>query len=386
MSPLQRRQDFDPAGFLKEFWQQKPLLIPGFVENFSDPLSAEELAGLACEEEVESRLVSHFPGQDWCLEHGPFPEARFPDLPRSHWTLLVQAVDQHWPEVSRLLKLFDFLPNWRLDDVMVSFAAEAGGVGPHFDQYDVFLVQGAGSRRWQLGPRCNSGTPVADQAGLSVLTRFTPRQEYLLHTGDVLYVPAGYAHNGVAAEAGLCYSIGFRAPALTELVDEVADLLIRQGDESERFTDPCGTAYSQPGEIPLSALQPLQQQLQQQIADPLLFGRAFAQSVTYPRYPELLETPSQPYDFEGLSSLLEQRPEIKRAPGARFAWLALPDKQALWLFSCGECFTLSADERAVLVQLCDLTIENLIETFRGASEQGRQLALQLLNQGSLVAG
>src|SRR5690606_1072476 len=183
----------------------------------ADPLSPEELAGLACESFVESRLVSRS-NDDWRMRNGPFRERDFLKLPERDWTLLVQAVDQWLPEVRKLLRHVDFLPSWRVDDVMISYATPGGGVGPHFDYYDVFLVQGLGSRVWKLGQWCTAADELRSESGLKLLRHFETRAEYTLHPGDVLYVPPGLAHWGTSIDNSLCYSLGFRAPSVAELL------------------------------------------------------------------------------------------------------------------------------------------------------------------------
>ena len=189
--------DLSADAFLQRYWQKKPLLIRNALANYQSPISADELAGLALESEVESRLVETH-GMDWSLKHGPFNEDDFLGLPEQDWTLLVQGVDLWVPEVQALLSKFAFLPPWRVDDVMVSFACPGGSVGPHFDQYDVFLLQVEGQRRWQIGGECSSNTPLRDDSPLRILKEFEAEEEWLLEPGDMLYLPPGVAHWGVA--------------------------------------------------------------------------------------------------------------------------------------------------------------------------------------------
>ncbi len=203
-----------PKQFLKEYWQKKPLLIRQAIPHFEGLLDGNELAGLACEEDVQSRLVSLSRGK-WQLEDGPFPEKRFSTLPKSNWTLLVQGVNHHLPEAAELLKLFNFIPHARLDDLMVSFAPNGGGVGPHFDSYDVFLLQGQGKRRWRISQQTDLS--LVEDAPLRILQNFETEQEYLLEAGDMLYLPPHVAHWGVAVGDCMTYSIGFRAPSAQEL-------------------------------------------------------------------------------------------------------------------------------------------------------------------------
>src|SRR6218665_527602 len=188
---------FDIDWFLREIWQKKPLLTRTAFPEWQNPLAPDELAGLAGEEGVEPRLITYSQkNDDWKLEHGPFPEARFAKVPKSHWTLLVQGVDHWLPEVAALIEPFRFVPDWRIDDVMVSYAATGGGVGPHFDQYDVFLVQGLGRRRWRVGAHCDRTTALRDHKQLRLLTGFEATDEWVLEPGDILYVPPRIAHDG----------------------------------------------------------------------------------------------------------------------------------------------------------------------------------------------
>ena len=170
--PLQLLGGITAREFLRDYWQKKPLLIRQAIPDFESPIDADELAGLALEEEVESRLVIEHGERPWELRRGPFAEDEFSKLPEREWTLLVQAVDQFVPEVSELLEHFRFLPSWRIDDVMISFAAPGGGVGPHFDNYDVFLLQGHGKRNWKIGQMCDSESPLLPHADLRILAGF----------------------------------------------------------------------------------------------------------------------------------------------------------------------------------------------------------------------
>lgn len=226
--------------FLSEYWQKKPCLFRQALPGFSSPLDMDEVAGLALEEDIESRLVIEHPdgNNPWELRNGPFTEAELTQLPDSHWTLLVQAVDQWIPEVQSFLEHFSALPRWRLDDIMISIAPEGGSVGPHFDQYDVFLVQAEGRRRWQVGPDCQADTPLADGTPLKILRAMSVTDEWDLEPGDVLYLPPRLAHHGVALSQSMTWSVGFRAP---DAVEALQGLALRGDLETDadflRYTD-----------------------------------------------------------------------------------------------------------------------------------------------------
>jgi 50S ribosomal protein L16 3-hydroxylase len=231
-----------PAQFMADYWQKKPLLIRGAIPGFKGLLTPDELAGLACETEVPSRLIQFDPdqaqeGAGWQVTQGPFDEEDFASLPEQHWTLLVQGLNHLLPEAQALLTHFDFIPTARLDDVMVSYAPTGGGVGPHLDSYDVFLLQGAGKRRWSISQQ--QDTRLIADAPLRILSHFVSEQEWVLEPGDMLYLPPNVAHWGVAEDNDcMTYSIGFRAPAARELAIEFLDACRQESLPDELYQDP----------------------------------------------------------------------------------------------------------------------------------------------------
>jgi 50S ribosomal protein L16 3-hydroxylase len=232
--------------FFNDYWQKKPLLIRQAFPDFSGLLSPDELAGLACEEDVRSRLVICKQGK-WQLESGPFDETRFAKLPKRDWTLLVQEVNHFLPEAASLLQQFNFVPTARLDDLMVSFAPDGGGVGPHFDSYDVFLLQGKGKRLWRIGDQQQQ--LLLEGAPLRILQHFETQQEWLLEAGDMLYLPPRYAHWGVAVGDCMTYSIGFRAPSAQELATQFLAYLQDTVALDGFYADPDLLAQTHPAEI-----------------------------------------------------------------------------------------------------------------------------------------
>ncbi len=275
----------DPAEFLANAWQKEPRLLRQALPGFESPLSADELAGLSLDEEVESRLISVVNGE-WQLEHGPIPEERFTHTGDRDWTLLVQAVDLWVPEVQALIQHFDFLPRWRIDDVMVSFAAPGGGVGPHFDYYDVFLLQAEGEREWRLGQWCDASSPISVESGLKQLVDFEETGRFVLEPGDMLYVPPRLAHWGIATSPCLTFSVGFRAPTLAEMLEDLAVELMARGDD-RFYRDPALTPAMANGPIDQAFVTAVQNQLRELAEDDELLEDWFARYMTSPKYPEL---------------------------------------------------------------------------------------------------
>jgi len=366
--------NFSVKQFLAEYWQRKPLLIKGALPGFADPLSPEELAGLACEPEVESRLVTT-KGKHYQLQTSPFEESDFTSLPEQHWTLLVQAVDQFVPEVKALLESVAFIPSWRVDDVMISYATAGGGVGPHFDYYDVFLVQGMGKRIWKTGQLCSPGDEQITSSGLKLLAQFDTRAEYHLDPGDVLYVPPGVAHWGIAENDSLCYSLGFRAPSHSEMLLGFTDALADNLLPDQRFQDPQLRPDAIPGEITPAALHFVRQTIRKAMQNDALLARWFGTMQTEPRYPELLR-PRPRATLKNASMLVP-------APASRFAWTE-QDNQLL-LFVNGQCVTLptQATLRRLLPLLCGHGVPFATNPFLRATSS-RKLLEHLLKTGALL--
>ena len=232
--------------FLREYWQKKPLLIRQAIPQFAGLLDPKQLVKLACEEDAQARLVSYKRGK-WHLQQGPFEAADLTALGKTAWSILVQGVNHTLPQAAELLKRFSFIPHTRLDDLMVSYAPKGGGVGPHFDSYDVFLLQGSGHRRWQISAQ-HDHTLIAD-APLRILKNFTPEHEWVLNPGDMLYLPPHWAHNGIAEDDCMTYSIGFRTPSYQELGEQFLVYLQDNLGIDGMYADPDLKAQEHPSEI-----------------------------------------------------------------------------------------------------------------------------------------
>ncbi len=245
------------ARFLRRFWQKRPLLVRGAFPAFADPLMPNDLAGLAGEPFALSRIVTRQPRDRWRLRSGPFTTADFAKLPKRDWTLLVQDVDKWDADVAALLDRFDFLPSWRIDDIMVSYAVGGGSVGAHVDQYDVFLLQGRGRRHWRISTDADAPKDFREDAEIRLLRKFTPTHEWVLEPGDMLYLPPGVPHHGVALGECLTYSIGMRAPSAAELVLDFAETFAETLPEELRFGDADLERATRCGEIDGAAFERL---------------------------------------------------------------------------------------------------------------------------------
>ncbi len=247
---------FDIDIFLSEYWQQKPVVLKQFFHAFEDPLDENDLAGLAQEPEVDARIISHVRGK-WQVDQGPIEN--FDTVCKGNWTLLVQGVDKYIRGVNTLLTPFNFIPNWRLDDIMVSFATQGAGVGAHIDQYDVFLVQGKGARQWRVGKPGNY-REIYPHPKLRQIEDFVPIIDEVLQPGDVLYVPPGWPHDGKTVADSLTYSVGYRAPDNLQLAESLAMMLDR-GEQNTRFSDPMRHRVKSAGSVHYTDIQSLKHQL-----------------------------------------------------------------------------------------------------------------------------
>ncbi|WP_257253383.1 cupin domain-containing protein [Endozoicomonas sp. SESOKO3] len=368
-----------PEAFLQSYWQKKPLLIRQAIPDFLSPLSADELAGLALEEDVESRIVLEKGETPWELRRGPFSEADFACLPPSHWTLLVQAVD-HWvPGVHSLLDYFDFLPSWRLEDIMISYATDGGSVGPHYDHFDVFLIQAEGQRRWQVGPVYDANSARLEDTELHILSEFEVLEDYVLEPGDILYLPPGIGHHGAAEGECMTISVGFRAPSHREILMQFTDFIADRLPESLRYSDPDQTLPEQKGEIDEKALDRLQKILKTHIEDRSMLAEWFGEMMTQPKHEQPLEEHWQSWEAlkeeaEGIDLVLNE--------GSRLAFRQ--EKNHLTLFADGEAYECqSADAANLAQQMCQHSQLASDQWHFVVDNEARELLLRLINAGCI---
>ncbi len=368
--------------FLRNYWQKKPLLIRNAFADFSapgfvPPMSPEDLAGLACEEGALSRLIVHDREHDtWTISHGPFAEEQFPGLGDHDWTVLVQDVDKWDTDIAALLPAFDFLPRWRIDDVMVSFAATGGSVGAHVDQYDVFLLQAQGHRRWQIDAGANPPLAFREDVELKLLSTFTPTHDWLLGPGDMLYLPPGVPHHGVAEDACLTFSIGMRAPSTVELLGDFVDTLASDADESLRYTDPDLVVPADTNEIDAAAMERAMQALNAlRMNDPDRLGDWFGLFMT--RYRSSGEAmPSD--DVRSRIEIewdLQQGFALHRHPWTRMAWRRATREACL--YAAGHVHAMPVRDAKLLAAAAMLDGP----AYARLSERGRDTVFELLQGG-----
>ena len=285
--PLQLLGGISPEVFMRRYWQRKPLLIRGAIPGFRPILDRAELVELAAQEGVESRLVTQTDAKGnsaWRFKHGPFTRKMLPPFKQAAWTMLVQGVDLYDERLHQLLNQFRFVPDARLDDLMISYATDGGGVGPHFDSYDVFLLQAHGTRRWRIGRQ--KDLSLKPDMPLKILANFEPEQEFDLEPGDMLYLPPRYAHDGIAQGECMTYSIGFRSPSQGEVAREMLQRISEHTGEDFQhavYKDPGQPAVSSSAEIPIGLHEFVKRAVQAALADPSALAQSLGEYLTEPK-------------------------------------------------------------------------------------------------------
>ena len=358
--------------FLNQYWQKKPLIIKQALPNSINLISPEELAGLSLEENIESRLIRKTENDEkWSLKNGPFNEQTFNELPENNWTLLVQAVN-HWsPQIAKLLDNFKFIPNWRLDDIMVSYATQGGSVGPHFDFYDVFLIQGSGARKWKIGQLCDNKTPLLENNQLQILKEFRSTQEHILTPGDILYIPPRLAHWGISQDNDcITYSVGFRAPSHSEILTRFSEERILYLNEENRFQDSATKdATINPGEISIDVIKNIIQIIEKNIGTPESVAEWFGKLITEPKHSEFSDSIDIYPDINNLiQTLLNIEPQriIYKSQSSRFCYFS---SDPLMLFIDGECFQASLDFAKLLCEKNDFEVPLILTWIQSKSNQ-----------------
>lgn len=385
MIELNFSDKLDKQLFLNEYWQKKPLIIRNAFDPAFFQLSAEDLAGLSCEPEIESRIIDQDSDGNWNIQYGPFDSSTFATLPDHDWTLLVQDVDKFLPEVAELIQAFNFIPRWRIDDIMISYAADHGSVGPHTDAYDVFLIQAEGIREWQLDLGNHVNTARIPDCELDLLAQFQSGETYQLTPGDLLYLPPNIAHWGIAQGECITWSVGFRAPSHQEMLFSWTEFTHGQLQANARYQDDSLALQDNPTEIAEQSFAQVMKILDSfPKPTPEAVKHWFGCLITEIKTHQEIERPADQLDKAGLKAKLSQDSSFVWHPFARYA-IARININMICLFICGEAFSLPSKNWDFLNELSTNTHIDLA-FFEKFQQQARpiQLLVQLINYGYLI--
>lgn len=370
--------DFSIKTFLSQHWQQRPCVFHGALRDFEDPLDEHDLAGLAQEAGIDSRVISEINGA-WTVTEGPFTD--FEPVCRDNWSLMVQGVDTHIESAASLMKAFNFIPHWRMDDLLVSFSQPGAGVGAHIDQYDVFIVQGKGCRRWQVGNKPTESSQHYPHPKLQQTDEFEPIIDVELQPGDVLYIPPGFPHKGQSITECLNYSIGFRAPDQTELFQVIADDLLDSNQSTRRFTDSNRAYIDRPGAMTTTDMISLKSLLHGYIDEPrieqILIQHLSKQNECLDDFP--LEHEFTHSDF---MTMIQEGVTIQHACGVRPVYLDHQIDDEFTFFINGHQFSTHTSHRLATTQILDNHQTQLL-FHCDMSHDWIELIRELINRGYL---
>ncbi|MBO0614717.1 cupin domain-containing protein [Thiothrix fructosivorans] len=346
--------DISVEEFLRDYWQKKPLLIRNAFPNFQSPITQDELAGLACETDAARIVIEQGGAHPWEVRHGAFDDDDFSNLPETHWTLLVNDTDQHLPELKAIIEPFRFIPDWRIDDLMISFAVEGGSVGPHVDQYDVFLLQAQGQRRWQITTQPTPPDNFLPDLELRIMRDFSAEQEWIVEPGDLLYLPPNVPHYGVALNECMTYSVGFRAPSQADMLEKLLEDSLDDERLKQRFSDTERQQQGNPGELTatdmdrlvdflVDALPQDEQSLQQWLGKYLTSPKANA-----------VQAEGEAVSRAELSRLIRQKKKFEKTLDARLMYFLSGNE--LHLFANGNHYDLASQHLQFIEYLCKSSV------------------------------
>lgn len=367
--------------FLRDYWQKKPLLIRNAFPDFESPITPDELAGLACETDTARIVIEKGGKHAWEVRHGAFDDADFTNLPETHWTLLVNDTDQHLAELKAVMEPFRFIPDWRIDDLMISFAVEGGSVGPHVDEYDVFLIQAQGQRRWQITTQPAKPDNFLAGLDLRIMRDFEAEQEWVVNPGDMLYLPPNVPHYGVALNECMTYSVGFRAPSQAEMLENLVENLLEDQRLKQRFNDSERECQTHPGELTAGDMERLIDFVvdalpQDTQALQLWLGKYLSQ----PKVDNNDTIEPSCLSKAELIKLINRRATFEKSPGIRFLYFINDDE--ICLFANGTLHRAAAEQLQFIQYLCNTTIfkhnsykthlqdKNALELWRDLLEAG----------------
>ncbi len=378
LSPL-----LDTQEFLREYWQKRPALFRNVIPGFQNFATVEAIYNIATRDTADSRLVLEKDGDyPWQVLHGPFERDDLEALPDNHWSLLVQNLELHITEAADFLSLFSFLPNWRVDDLMVSYATNQGSVGPHLDNYDVFLFQADGTRTWNINHRDYDESNFIEGLDLKIIDNFVSNESWELEPGDMLYLPPGIAHHGIAHEKSITFSVGFRAPGRNEILAGLVDSLIESGTEI-RYSDPERTPQKHPGEIESGDLQSIHKILNSAFSNSTLLIDWLGKSSTELPESYYAVQPATLLDRDGFIARFENDSFLKKH-AIKSVFYRLEDE--LLLFVNGERLELPIELQS-FVQAFSSKIEfpNPLANLPSCPGELVDLLLKLYNSGHLKA-
>ena len=386
-----------PEEFLCDYWQKKPLVIRGAFADFEMPFDAGELAGLALETDCPARIIlekgdgnknKETPANTpWTVKYPPFTDEDFTSTPETHWTFLVNDLERYYPELGNLIEPFRFIPDWRIDDLMVSYAADQGSVGPHVDAYDVFLIQGEGKRRWQVVTDPDYPTELLQDSQLAILKNFTHDEEWLLDTGDMLYLPPNMPHHGVAEGECMTFSVGFRAPDTLGLAQSWLESFSNAESNTEtkklitkRFNDAERTIQNSSGEITAEDIQKLSSLIMDLVKNQeqqllIFLGKYLTETKNSEEENEII-----------ISSKFSKKADYERQSWTRISYIEDAQNKRIHLFAAGQHVTLPQSERAAIQAFCEhyyYSAESLTTLFEYDEFKG--MFKDLLKAGNLFA-
>lgn len=371
--------DISPETFMQEYWQKKPLMIRQAFADFKSPITADELAGFACEEDVDSRIVMEKDGEHpWFPVFGPMDETIFNSMPETHWTLVVNDMEKYLPELAWIVDRFRFIPEWRLDDLMVSYAADQGSVGPHVDLYDVFLLQGEGKRRWQISTQEVTEDNQVEGTPLRIQNEFTAEEEWIVEPGDMIYLPPGVSHHGVSLGESISYSVGFRATSHADMVSDFIAYITQDLSPNMVYQDPDQTVQENSNEIKPDALQRVTEIFKEylQPEHPELqrwFGRFVSDTKS-----DVMTEPEQEVDSIEELQVLANTGVLNRHTASRFAFAQNPENTLL--FIDGEDYEVTAEFAKALCKQRQINLDELLQV---ANKDEKLFIVAMYNQGKI---
>jgi len=365
--------------FMDEYWQKKPLLIRQAFPDFKSPITPEELAGLACEEEVNSRIVMEKDGDyPWFPMFGPMSDEIYASMPKTHWSLIVNDLEKYIPELSWIIDRFRFIPEWRLDDLMISYAADEGSVGPHIDLYDVFILQGQGKRRWQINSQPVAEDNQVKETPLRIQKYFETEEEWIVEPGDMLYLPPSISHYGVSLGESLSYSIGFRATSHADIVNEFIGYITQNLSTDLTYQDPDQTIQEHSNEIKQDALDRVSEIFKQYLRpDHPELQRWFGCFVSDTKADVLTEPEQEINSIKELKKLTETG-VLSRHPASRYAFSENPENTLL--FVDGQDYEVNLGFAKALCKQRQIDLNEIISV---ANKDELLFIVELYNQGKL---